>query len=171
MLLFYFPSLFNMTNLAVQVLLNNMVVVNHHLTSQYHYKINNCQVQENRRGCSTCPSTRRSVNWVFNQLGRKLLRWAYRITIESFLRRIVRVNQHKIKFSKRRFLKNNVLESPTSSFVVGVFEKSQHKYSHLMGYEGMIIRCFKDPFGQGLINHKITQKYSFTEQMSLLKLS
>ena len=38
----------------------------------------------NRRGCPTHPRKRRSVNWVFNQLGRKLFRRAYRMTIESF---------------------------------------------------------------------------------------
>ena len=63
----------------IQVLLNNIVVVNDDLISQQHYKIKKCQVQGNRIGYPTQhPHTRRrSVNWVFNQIGRKLFRQEY----------------------------------------------------------------------------------------------
>ena len=62
-----------MTNLAVQVLLNNMVVVNHHLTNQHQYKIKNVKCEEIEEVVQLV-LVRRSVNWVFNQLGRKLFR-------------------------------------------------------------------------------------------------
>ena len=72
-----------MTNLAVNILVNHIVVINH-LNSVNTKKINKCKTRGRQRGCPHRPRKRQSVNWVFNQLGRKLFRRAYRMTIESF---------------------------------------------------------------------------------------
>ena len=74
-----------MTNkFARQVVLNNMAAMRC-IMAKRQQKINTSTIKAgSRRGCPTRCRKRHSVNWVFNQLGRKMFRRAYRMTIEAF---------------------------------------------------------------------------------------
>jgi hypothetical protein len=73
-----------MTNkFARQVVLNNMVAMRYIMAKHNKSKIALIKAGS-RRGCPTHCHHRHTVNWVFNQLGRKMSWHAYRMTIEAF---------------------------------------------------------------------------------------